>query len=110
MTGIFSASISAQVKATVSQQVLSLAAAAIAWSGAASLRSAAPEPERGGVDFFEKKIRPVFVEHCYQCHSKDAEKVKGGLLLDTREGLLKGGDSGPAIAAGDPEKSLLIKA
>src|SRR2546421_2625004 len=61
-------------------------------------------------EFFETKIRPIFVEHCYKCHSVQAEKLKGGLLLDTREGLLKGGDSGPAIAPGNPEKSLLIKA
>src|SRR3954447_26019582 len=63
-----------------------------------------------GGDFFEQKIRPLLVENCYKCHSAQAEKVKGGLLLDTAEGLLKGGDSGPVIAAGDPEKSLLIKA
>ena len=48
-----------------------------------------------GLDFFEKKIRPVLVEHCYECHSQEAKKVRGGLLLDTRAGLLKGGDSGP---------------
>src|SRR6266478_612047 len=69
---------------------------------------------RGGAgdsaEFFEKKIRPLLVEHCYKCHSAQSEKLKGGLLLDTREGLLKGGDTGPAIFAGDPEKSLLIKA
>jgi hypothetical protein len=62
------------------------------------------------MEFFEKKIRPLFVEHCYKCHSRDAEKLKGGLLLDSREGVLKGGESGPAIVSGDPEKSLLIKA
>ncbi|HEY0551578.1 MAG TPA: DUF1549 domain-containing protein, partial [Verrucomicrobiae bacterium] len=66
--------------------------------------------ETTGVEFFEKKIRPVLVESCYKCHSAQAEKVKGGLLLDTREAVLKGGDTGPALVAGDPEKSLLIKA
>jgi mono/diheme cytochrome c family protein len=66
--------------------------------------------ETAGVEFFEKKIRPVLVENCYKCHSAQAEKVKGGLLLDTREAVLKGGDTGPALVAGDPEKSLLIKA
>ncbi len=75
-----------------------------------TVSAVAVEPDRGGGEFFEKKIRPLFAEHCYKCHSKDAEKIKGGLLLDTREGLLKGGDTGPAIIAGDPEKSLLIKA
>src|SRR5438105_2477739 len=63
-----------------------------------------------GIEFFERKVRPIFVENCYKCHSADAEKIKGGFLLDTREGLLKGGDTGPAIVPGDPEKSLLIKA
>jgi len=62
------------------------------------------------IEFFEKKIRPLLVEHCYKCHSAESEKVKGGLRLDTRAGLLKGGDTGPAIVPGDPEKSLLIKA
>jgi len=63
------------------------------------------------VDFFEKKIRPVLVENCYKCHSASAEKLKGGLWLDTREGMLKGGESGkPAITPGDAEASLLIEA
>src|SRR3954471_9655661 len=60
--------------------------------------------------FFETKIRPVLVNNCYKCHSDQAEKVRGGLLLDSRDGLLKGGNTGPAIVPGDPEKSLLIKA
>src|SRR5262249_20691685 len=63
-----------------------------------------------GIEFFEKKIRPVLVEHCYSCHSQDAKKIRGGLLLDTRDGLLKGGESGPAIVAGTPAKSLLLHA
>src|SRR5258706_13304306 len=62
------------------------------------------------LEFFESKIRPVFVEHCYSCHSDKAEKLKGGLRLDSSEALLKGGSSGPAIVPGDPDASLLIKA
>ena len=61
-------------------------------------------------EFFEKNIRPVLVENCYKCHSATSEKLKGGLLLDTKDGLLKGGDTGPAIVPGQPDKSLLIKA
>ena len=61
-------------------------------------------------EFFEKNIRPVLVDNCYKCHSATSEKVKGGLLLDSKEGSLKGGDTGPAIVPGDLEKSLLIKA
>ena len=60
-----------------------------------------------GVDFFEKKVRPILVERCYDCHSVE-KNVKGGLLLDTAEGWRKGGDTGPAIVPGDVEKSLLI--
>jgi mono/diheme cytochrome c family protein len=62
----------------------------------------------GEFEFFEKSIRPLLVDHCYECHS--AGEVNGGLALDTRDALLKGGDSGPAIVAGDPNKSLLIEA
>lgn len=68
----------------------------------------AAEPEQ--VEFFEKRIRPVLVEHCYKCHSAGAEKLQGKLLLDTREASHKGGESGAAIVPGDPEASLLLKA
>lgn len=61
-------------------------------------------------DFFEAKIRPVLSEHCYGCHSAEAGKSKGGLLLDTREGIRTGGDNGPAVVPGDLENSLLIAA
>ena len=67
-------------------------------------------PDSASIEFFEHKIRPIFVETCYKCHSKESDKVKGGLLLDTRDGLLKGGDTGPAIVPGDLDRSLLIKA
>ncbi len=64
-----------------------------------------------GVAFFESKIRPLLAANCYKCHSARAEKLKGGLRLDTREAVLKGGDSGkPALVAGKPEQSRLIKA
>src|SRR5262245_25140179 len=58
--------------------------------------AAAPESDRAGAAFFESKIRPALVQHCYECHSAQAQKnkkLRGGLLLDTREGLRKGGDS-----------------
>jgi Protein of unknown function (DUF1553)/Protein of unknown function (DUF1549)/Planctomycete cytochrome C len=61
-------------------------------------------------EFFEKKIRPVLVEKCYLCHSASSKPPMGGFRLDARETLLKGGDRGPAIVPGDPEKSLLIQA
>lgn len=70
----------------------------------------ASEPSAAGVEFFDQRIRPVLVERCYKCHSAQAEKLKGGLRLDTREGLLLGGDSGPALVPGKTEESLLIRA
>jgi hypothetical protein len=63
-----------------------------------------------GLEFFEKRIRPLLVEKCYECHSATAPKLKGGLLLDTREGMLKGGNQGPALVPGDPGRSLLVAA
>jgi hypothetical protein len=65
-----------------------------------------PEQEK----FFEAKIRPVLVQQCGKCHSSTAEKLRGGLRLDSREAGRLGGDSGPAIVPGNPDESLLIKA
>ncbi len=63
-----------------------------------------------GLLFFEQKVRPVLVEHCYSCHSAEAKKLKGNLYLDSKAGWQKGGDSGePAIIPGKPEESLLIR-
>jgi hypothetical protein len=64
-----------------------------------------------GVAFFEQKVRPVLVEHCYSCHSAKAEKIKGGLVLDTRVGWQRGGDAGePVVVPGKPDESPLILA
>jgi hypothetical protein len=60
--------------------------------------------------FFEERIRPVLVEHCYSCHSADAKSIKGGLVLDSREGILAGGDSGPALVPKKAADSLLLQA
>jgi hypothetical protein len=81
----------------------------IALIGGMAMNSAHGE-ERDGFDFFESRIRPLLVERCYECHSANSEKIRGGLKLDSREAVLKGGDSGRAIVPGDVEKSLLIKA
>ena len=67
-----------------------------------------PTPEQ--VAFFESRVRPVLVEHCEECHGTRTGKSKGGLLLDSRAGLMRGGDSGPVVTPGDPESSLLIQA
>jgi hypothetical protein len=64
-----------------------------------------------GIAFFESKIRPVLVEHCYSCHSAEAakaRKLRGGLFLDSREGVRRGGDNGLVVVPGDAKKSLLL--
>ncbi|MCS7167354.1 MAG: DUF1549 domain-containing protein [Gemmatales bacterium] len=67
--------------------------------------------KQAGLEFFEKKIRPVLVTECYQCHSAQAEKLRGKLRLDSREAMLRGGASGaPAVVPGKVEESLLIAA
>lgn len=66
--------------------------------------------DAAAVEFFEQKIRPILVLHCSECHSSDSKKQQGGLLLDSRAGWMRGGDSGAVIVPGDPEKSLLILA
>jgi mono/diheme cytochrome c family protein len=70
---------------------------------------ATPPPTAEAIEFFESKIRPIFAENCYSCHSA-TEKIKGGLRLDAPHLLRKGGDSGPALAPGKPDDSLLIQA
>ncbi|MBA4020597.1 MAG: hypothetical protein C0483_25850 [Pirellula sp.] len=63
-----------------------------------------------GHDFFEARIRPVLVEHCYKCHSSAAGKTEGGLALDTRGAMRAGGSSGPAVVPSDEERSLILAA
>ena len=60
--------------------------------------------------FFEQKVRPLLAEKCFSCHSVNSGKKKGGLLLDSREAIIKGGESGPAAAEGKPDQSLMIRA
>jgi mono/diheme cytochrome c family protein len=80
--------------------------ALVAGSGAAVAQSLTSEQNA----FFENKIRPIFANHCYKCHSAADSKIKGGLAVDSKDGLLNGGNTGPAIVPGDPQKSLLIEA
>jgi hypothetical protein len=70
----------------------------------------AAEPTAADVSFFENKIRPVLVKHCYECHSADAKEVGGKLLLDTRDGIRRGGETGPALVPGKPDASLIVLA
>src|SRR5689334_10517816 len=71
-------------------------------------QDSSPPPRQESVDFFEKRIRPVLHDQCIGCHGP--EKQKGGLRLDSRAALLRGGDSGAAVVPGDPDRSLLLRA
>ena len=70
----------------------------------------AAEPSAGDLEFFEKQIRPLLVQHCYECHSGASKKIQGGLRLDASAAWLAGGDTGPAVVPGDLDKSLLVRA
>ena len=70
----------------------------------------AAEPTPRQLDFFERKIRPVFVESCYECHSSESDEPDGGLTVDTAEALLLGGETGPAVVPGNVKESLLLDA
>ncbi len=76
---------------------------------AIGLHAAAEEPSADQLAFFEAKVRPLLAKHCYECHSAKAEKLKGGLLLDSKEGWSAGGDSGDAIDPGNAAGSLLME-
>jgi len=75
------------------------------WAGSADDATTADQ-----VTFFEKRIRPVLADKCYKCHSENKKERKAGLRLDTKSGLLRGGDSGAAVVPGKPNESLLIEA
>ena len=95
---------------------LGIASAVLMWSCAfaftAAEPAAAPIPQapirQDQLDFFESRIRPIFVNNCYKCHSSGLSSPSGGLVLDWKGGWEKGGGSGPAIVPGDPTASLLI--
>ncbi|CAA6679941.1 MULTISPECIES: PSD1 and planctomycete cytochrome C domain-containing protein [unclassified Lentimonas] len=70
--------------------------------------NAATELDSEQLTFFETKIRPVLIESCYECHAEDSEKLKGGLLLDSKAGWMRGGDTGQAIVPGDAQNSLFM--
>ena len=72
--------------------------------------ASAQAPDRRKLDFFEKRIRPVLVKSCYKCHSADAKDLGGKLRLDHRDGLIRGGETGPAVVPNKPGASLLIRA
>jgi cytochrome c553 len=90
--------------------LLALLAAGLAARAGAAIDATTAVASAEDQQFFETKIRPVLADKCYKCHSRDADKIKGGLMLDTREGMLHGGDTGPAVEPGKPADSLLVDA
>ena len=87
-----------------------LTAFALSVTLASSISLEAADLTRKESEFFEKKIRPLLAKHCYKCHASKTGKSKGGLVLDSADGWMNGGDSGPAIEPGNPAKSILIRA
>jgi len=95
------------VPASQRLRLLSVSALACGLACAPLLAMEMSEPQR---TFFETKIRPVLAKHCYECHAADSTKIGGKLLLDSPSEMITGGESGPALIAGDPEASLIIQA
>ena len=110
-------------KSSVTRQRLGVISGALVVAvtivGGRAVESVEPRPEPGvasvdkekeeSLTLFRKKIAPALKQHCFECHSKEAEEVKGELLLDSREGLRRGGPNGPAVVPGDVEASFLIR-
>jgi len=88
---------------------LALAGALALCAGSLARADAPPAPTKEGLEFFEKNIRPVLVDKCYECHSQEKKKIKGKLRLDDYASMRKGGESGkPSVVPGKPDDSLLI--
>ena len=82
----------------------------LCWVATDDSSISAQDPASAEIDYFEKHIRPVLVDHCYECHSSKSTTLSGGLRLDISDGWMQGGDSGPAVIAGRPDESLLLRA
>jgi len=94
-------------RVSVAVGAVSLAAVAGLWQPHVVAASPAPNPDPGSVEFYQQKVKPIFVANCNRCHG--GENHRGGLNIDTLAGLLKGGHDGPVVVVGHPEESLLIK-
>ncbi len=92
--------------ASIARVLATLAAVLVV--GVPAAFAGAPREKAADLEWFETKVRPILVDHCYTCHSADT-KPAGGLRVDDRNGLLTGGNSGPAVVPGDPSASLLLE-
>ncbi len=90
--------------------IVGLASGAAAAALAEEPAATGPKFDAKSLEFFEKQVRPILVERCYECHSVQSKKLGGGLQLDSRTAAIRGGDTGPAVVAGDLAESLLIDA
>ncbi len=88
---------------------LAVAALVFLGLGVAALAEGAAVDDPNQIEFFEKNVRPLLANRCYECHSGTSPKLRAGLRLDSRAALLKGGDSGPAVVPGKPDESLLVE-
>ncbi len=79
------------------------------WCIGAAAFAEPPEVDQEGNEYFERKIRPLLVQRCYECHSSQAKTVHGNLQLDSIDAVRRGGDSGPLLVPGKPEESLLVE-
>src|SRR5262245_8837547 len=90
--------------------LFALSAAALCRCGSIAAADESGQPASpAAVEFFEKKVRPILAARCYECHGPDS-KPEGGLRLDSRGSILKGGETGPAVKPGRPDESLLVDA
>ena len=103
-----------ETRSVILRRAIALAVVCCAFTAdrglAAEPASVEQKPDPEAIEFFEARIRPVLLQHCYECHSTESKGVKGGLLLDTRVATRKGGDSGAAVVPGNVDESLLISA
>jgi hypothetical protein len=117
---VFVSSIGAEKLLPLSRRLLVFFTATVMAAAACSVASAADEKtttDRGvpsfdaaAVEFFQKKVQPLLQARCFECHSKDSKRLEGGLRLDARPLVLKGGDSGASAVPGKPVDSLLFEA
>jgi len=94
----------------LAQQLLVAACLLTPLTALAVEETGSPKFDAQALDFFEKKVRPLLVKRCYECHSGQSEEPKGGLRLDSRAAVVAGGDTGAAVVPGKPQKSLLVDA
>ena len=99
-----------RVRPTPTGRIWRLGGLGLLFFRAVSAMAAGANSGPASVDFFESRVRPVLVEHCYKCHSAQSKDLKGGLRLDGLAEMRKGGDTGPAVVPGDINASLLVKA